>query len=90
MRVTNLEWDEDNIFHIARHEVSPEEAEEACFSYSSCIEKAKGELYYITGQTEAGRYLFLVVKYIGRGKAKVITARDMDRKEKARYKKRRK
>lgn len=90
MRVTNLEWDEDNVFHLARHEVSLEEAEEACFSRSSCLEKARGKLYYLTGQIEAGRYLFLVVKYLGQGKAKVITARDMDRKEKARYKKRRK
>lgn len=89
MRVTNLQWDEDNIFHIARHEVGPEEAEEVCFSHSSCIEKARGKLYYITGRTEAGRYLFVVGKYLGRGEARVITARDMDQKEKARYKKRR-
>ena len=90
MQVTNIEWYEENISHIARHGVSPEETEEVCFSRSSCIETGKGELYYITGQTEAGRYLFIVVKYLGHGKAKVITARDMDGKEKARYKKRRK
>ncbi len=87
MRVTNLEWAEDNVFHIARHAVIPEEAEELCFSGSSHIEKASGGLYYITGQTEAGRYLLVVVKYVGRGTGRVITARDMDEKEKRRYKK---
>lgn len=90
MQVTNLDWDDDNISHIARHEVIPEEVEEVCFSHSSCIETARKSLYYITGQTETGRYLFLAAKCLGHGKARIITARDMDQKEKIRYKKRRK
>ncbi len=90
MRITNLEWCEENILHIARHGVSPEEVEEICFSRSSLIETATRGLCYITGQTDPGRYLFAVVKPLGRGGAKVITARDMDRKEKTRYRKRRK
>ena len=45
--------------------------------------------YYVTGQTEAGRYLFVVVRYVGRGRARVITARDMEKQERSRYDKRR-
>lgn len=89
MQITNLDWDEDNTAHIARHTVSPEEAEEVCFSRSHYTEIAKDEYYYITGQTETGRYLFLLVRYLGRGKVRVATARDMDKKEKSRYRKKR-
>lgn len=88
MRIVNLVWDEDNVLHIARHRVSPEEVEEVCFSGSPHIEAGRGGLYYITGQTFGGRYLFIVVTYIGRGNAKVITTRDTDNKEKSRYKRR--
>jgi len=50
-------------------------------------EEARGEekLYYILGKTLGGRYLFIVVKPRGKGKAKVITARDMNDLEKRRY-----
>lgn len=85
MYIINLTWDEDNISHIARHRVFPEEVEELCFG-SSSIETGRQNLYYVTGQTASGRYLFVVVKYLGRGNVKVITARDMDNKEKSRYK----
>jgi len=88
MHILNLLWDEDNILHIARHGVSPEEVEEVCFSSSPHVEIGRGGLYYITGQTLGGRYLFIVIKYMGRGNAKVITSRDMDDKEKSRYKRR--
>ncbi|MCK4423456.1 MAG: BrnT family toxin [Candidatus Omnitrophica bacterium] len=89
MQIISLDWDENNTDHIARHEVSPEEAEEVCFSRSYYIETGRDKYYYITGQTESGRYLFLVIKYLGRRKARVVTARDMDKKEKSRYKKKR-
>lgn len=88
MQVTNLLWYEDNILHIAKHKVSPEEVEDVCFFSSPQIEVGRGGLYYITGQTGSGRYLFIVIKYLGRGNARVITARDMDTSEKARYKRR--
>lgn len=90
MRITDFEWYEESIFHIARHKVNPEEVEEVCFSSSPLIETGRGGLYYVTGQTHGGRYLFVVVKYMGHGKAKVITARDMDSKEKRRFQQRRK
>lgn len=89
MNITNIEWDEDSVFHIARHHVNPEEVEEVCFSNASFLEKGREKFYYVTGPTESGRYLFIVVKFIGHGKVKVITARDMDSKEKSRYKNKR-
>ena len=46
----------------------------------------KGEdLYSALGQTEAGRYLVIFFLNKGRGKALIISARDMDAKERRRY-----
>ena len=89
MQITHLEWSEEHISYIARHRVDPEEVKEVCFSHSSCIERGRQGFYYVTGQTGTGRYLFVVLKLLGHGKAKPITARGMDEKEKSRYRKRR-
>ena len=88
MRIVHLIWDEDNVLHIARHGVDPEEAEETCFNRRPFIERGRDGLYYISGQTETGRHLFVVARFLGRGAARVITARDMDHKERRRYKRR--
>ena len=81
MRITRLEWSEEHVWHIARHRVDPEEVEEACFSGAPFIERGSGELCYVSGLTSGGRHLFIVIRYLGQGKAKVVTARDMDQKE---------
>lgn len=76
MKVTRFEWDDENIDHIARHSVSPEEAEEV-FSGRWKNRKSRGRLYTAFGQTFAGRYLLVVFAYKGQGLARVVTARDM-------------
>ena len=88
--ITDLEWFDENISHIARHQVKPEEVEQLCFSQDAMIEQGRGEnIYYLTGQTESGRYLFVVLRTLGRGRARVITARDLEKNERSRYRKRR-
>jgi len=57
-------WPEDQVDHIARHGVTPEEFEEVCSG--KCLldkTKSKGQnpVYLAYGQTEAGRYLFCAV-----------------------------
>ena len=93
MHITELVWDEETILHIQkRHRVEPEEVEETCFSENKpLIEVGRGgsPIYYVLGQASAGRFLFVVVRYLFRGKAKVITARDMESGEKRRYHKKR-
>ena len=86
MRISDFDWDEENFLHIARHAVTPEEVEEVCFSNSCCVERGRDNFYYATGRTETGRHLFVVFKFLGRGRARVITARDMDEREKSRFK----
>jgi uncharacterized DUF497 family protein len=75
--------------HIARHAVAPEEFEEACFG-GPLVLRTKSEgvnpVYYVLGQTRAGRYLFCVVIQFPDGNGYPVTARTMTEKERRRYK----
>jgi uncharacterized protein len=90
MRIESIIWPEERIEHIARHGVTPEEVEDVCFGKSLVLRaKAEGEnpVYYVLGQSEAGRYLFCVVIQFPDGNGYPVTARDMTTKEKRRYRK---
>jgi hypothetical protein len=94
MRIEELYWRRDRIEHIARHEVSVAEVEEAV------LEDRRGRIHRIGpakrnpdemiyehyGRTVDGRYLMVVLIYGGRGVAMPVTARDMEPGErKSRY-----
>ena len=73
---------------MARHGVRPEECGEVCFGAPLVLRaKATGQnpVYYLLGETDAGRLLFCVVIEFRGGKAYPVTARDMTTKEKRRY-----
>lgn len=81
MIIRKLVWDEWNIDHIAKHNVEPEEVEEACKS-KNLFNKWKNKTYRVIGQTEDGRYLTIfLAPRIGQSYYPV-TARDSTEKEK--------
>jgi len=84
VRIKDFAWDERNINHIAKHGVDPEEAEEACEG-TCVVRKGKGNVLHIYGQTEDGRYLFVVARRLEGGVLRVITVRDMTMREKRTY-----
>ena len=88
MKIHELIWPEDRIDHIARHGVTPAEVEEACFG-KALVQRARSEgenpVYYVLGQTAAGRYLFCVVIQFPDGRGYPVTARPMTDKERRRY-----
>jgi len=88
MGIYELVWSEDRVDHIARHGVRPEEVEDVCFG-RALVQRAKssGEnpVYYILGQTAAGRYLFCVVIHFPDGKGFPVTARPMTAREQQRF-----
>lgn len=88
MRIYEFVWNQNRIEHIARHGVVPEEVEEACFGLA-LVQRTKSEgvnpVYYVLGQTEAGRYLFCVIIQLPEGMGYPVTARSMTEKEKKRY-----
>ena len=88
MRIAELLWPRERVEHIARHAVTPDEVEEVCFSHSLVLRgKSHGQnpVYYVLGQTEAGRYLFVVVIQFPDGKGYPVTARPMTDKEERRF-----
>lgn len=88
IRITSFQWDERNEQHIIqRHNVTPSEAEEVFFG-DPYFRKGRDNTRYVYGQTSSGRYLFVVYLYLGKGKARIISARDMTPREKRLYLKR--
>ena len=71
-----------------KHKVRPEECEEAFFNRAFVAGDEKHsqteERFYLQGQTNAGRKLFVVFTIRG-NKIRVISARDMSRKERRIY-----
>lgn len=86
MKIRELYWRPDRVGYIARHGVMVAEVEEAVF------EDRRGRIYRIGpakrnpeqtvyehyGKTRGGRYLLVVLIYIGGGVAMPVTARDME------------
>lgn len=92
MTINEFIWPEERIEHIALHDVTPEEVEEACFGKPLVLRaRSEGEnpVYYVLGKTGAGRYLFCVVIQFPDGKGYPVTARDMTINEKRRYRRKR-
>ncbi len=83
MRLRYLDWDEANIAHIARHNVTPDEVDEA-FEEKHLVYKSRDGRYTILGRNAVGRYLMIAFA-VKVGVVRVITARDMNSAEKKRY-----
>ena len=90
MEIREFDWDDDNIEHIARHQVSPDEVEDVAFDDEPWIRRGKKGTRYMLGFTISGRYLFVGYVLKRKGVARTITAMDMDSKARKLYKKRRK
>ncbi len=93
MKISSFYWTRERIDHIARHGVKPEEVEEAAFDdrhrivqrlkrATACPERM---IYRLLGQTQSGRYLTVIFLPKGRGRAYVVTARDMTPAERRYY-----
>lgn len=83
--ITEFIWDEANILHIARHNVLPEEAEDAFFDTDNILDEDSKhstieERFIIIGKTQTGRILYQVFT-IREHKIRVISSRDINRKE---------
>lgn len=89
MHIKSFDWDIGNQVHILRHNVETLEVEEV-FCDKPYYEKSSDDTYVAFGVSGEGRYLFVVFKYKGKGLIRVITARDMNKREKYKYKKKRK
>lgn len=88
-----LRWSNYRIQHIAKHNITPEEVEEAIFEDkhrilrkgASSKDYSGKQFYYAFGSTGEGRLLSIVLLHIGKATYIPITARDMDSAERKYY-----
>ena len=87
---TGFDWDRNNVEKIwARHKVSPFECEQVFFNEPLVahedVRHSRDEArYYILGQTDKKRPLFVVFT-VRKNLVRVISARDMSKKERQAY-----
>jgi len=86
---TGFDWDAGNRGKNARHHVSDDECEEVFFNLPLLLGPDEAhsqheDRYHVLGQTHTGRRLFVAVTMRG-AQIRVISARDMTRKERRAY-----
>jgi hypothetical protein len=69
---------------LRKHHVGLDDVREALLGDPHIV-RGSGGLRYVLSQTEAGRYLAIVVRYLGAGVARIVTARDMNDAERRTY-----
>lgn len=85
-----FEWDKGNLTkNREKHRVTPWECEQVFFNIPLVVaddaaHSSREPRYYVLGQTDAGRRLFLVFT-IRKRQIRVISARDMSPKERRAY-----
>lgn len=80
--IEQIVWDEWNVAHIARHQVTPGEVEEVVWG-----EPLAGETYAgrLIGLTRKGRMLTVILAPKGTGAYYTVTARAASKKERVLY-----
>ena len=87
---TGFEWDNHNTEKIrARHGIAPSECEQVFFNLPLVVKddvkhSEDENRFYTLGQTDAGRLLFVVFT-VRKDKIRIISARNMIRKERRVY-----
>lgn len=85
IRVDRLIWDESNIGHIARHQVTPQEVEEVCHG-PDIVKNAKAGRVMVIGPTRSGRALSIILDPEPQPRIWYpVTARSADRAERKKY-----
>lgn len=86
LQIESLEIDDHTLEKIeSKHHVSFTEVEEACLSDQRHIRRSREELYKVFSQTDAGRYILVVLVNLGGGNWRIVTAREMNEGEKRLY-----
>ncbi len=90
INIEGFDWDKGNILkNWEKHNVSHIECEEVFLNIPLLVKNdmahsATEERYYVLGKTDSGRLLFIVFT-IRKNKIRIISARDMHRKERKVY-----
>jgi len=77
-----IRWTEDSETHIARHNITAYEVEQALYTRPRLAVPGRDNTTEILGTTDAGRYLLIITTQAADGRDFIITARDMSPTEK--------
>ncbi len=80
----DLLWNDWNIEHVARHGVNRDEVR-AAVDDAPFMTRGRDDTYQLVGQTDAGRYLFVVLASRGVRVYYVVSAREATRSEQRTY-----
>ncbi len=88
-----MDWDDNNVLYIAKRGISPREVEEVCYGlhlYKRDPDSKSGgkERYILSGQTDDGRYLDVVIERVHGTYFRPVTAFEMSENYKRSYRKR--
>lgn len=90
MRISEFEWDEGNLLHLALgHGIEADEAEEV-LAVAPLFRKTKRGHYAAFGRTLSGRLLVIIFEKKGKRRVRVITGWDMNVAERRYYQRHRK
>jgi len=84
IKIRELIWDEWNVNHIKRHNITRGEVEELCKGKYK-RQPTYGKRYLILGRIKSGRALTVIFAREKPGRYYVITARDMSKKERKQF-----
>jgi len=91
VKIEGFNWDSGNSEkNWKKHKVTNNEAEEVFLNYPRYVYRVEGhseKRFYLLGQTNEGRLLFVVFTIRG-NLIRIISARDMSKKERRRYEER--
>lgn len=84
-RIFGFDWDKGNSGKNIKHKVEDKEAEEAFFdknkkTFKDSIHSGQEERFWMVGKTKTDRILFIVFT-VRKNKIRIISARDLNRKE---------
>lgn len=82
--ITALIWDDWNVAHIARHDLSKDEVEQVCQGAYVSWETFENRVM-VVGETVSGRLVSIVLGDKGKGIYYPVTARTASAKERRRY-----
>ena len=83
----DIDWSKWSVHHIEKHHVEPYEVEQVLLDNDLKIDRTEKDRQILIGRSFSGRVLFIVISYPPEAKKiRVITARDVTKKELRRYK----
>ena len=90
-KLEGFDWDKGNLDHIKKHKVGYEECEQVFLNRPFLVSKDQAhskteDRFEVLGKTNDERLLFVVLT-VRKGKIRVVSARDQNRKERRRYEK---